>query len=239
MNIKRITISCLIAALLVGCFAFSGCSSVEDSQRPASELMEEAKKQFDSGHYEDALKTYENLRDWYPFSPLTPDVELKIADSYYKMEKYEEAAASYEEFIRLHPTNKKTAYAMYQAGMCFFEQMDTPDRDQIPSYKASEIFDKLIASDPGGPYSKQASEKIKKCHQNIAAHEMQIAEFYYKVRQYEAALNRYERVVRMYPDVGMHEDALSKIKICREKVASVKKDPEAEKPIVFPSATQM
>lgn len=239
MNNKKLIVSSLLASLFVGSFFFSGCASVEDSQRPSSELMKEAQTQFESGHYDDALKTYENLRDWYPFSPLAPEVELKIADTYYKMEKYEEAAASYEEFTRLHPKNKMTAYAFYQTGMCFFEQMDTPDRDQVPSYRAATIFEKLILSDPSGPYSKEASEKIKRCHQNLATHEMQVAEFYFKVRQYDAALNRFERVVKLYPDVGMHEEALTKIKICREKIAAVPKNPETEKPIVFPSATQM
>jgi len=239
MNNKKILVSGLLATLVVGSFFLSGCATVEDSQRPSAELMQEAQTQFETGHYEDALKTYENLRDWYPFSPLAPEVELKIADTYYKMEKYEEAAASYEEFTRLHPKNKMTAYAFYQTGMCFFEQMDTPDRDQIPSFRAAEIFEKLILSDPDGPYSKATSEKIKKCHQNLAGHEMQVADFYFKVRQYEAALNRFERVVKMYPDVGMHEEALSKIKICQAKIASAKKNPETEKPIVFPSATQM
>lgn len=229
----------LIPFACLGFIFMSGCAGVDDSQRPASELMKEAQTQYDSGHYENALKTYENLRDWYPFSPLAPDVELRIADTYYKMERYEEAAASYDEYVRLHPKNKMASYALYQMGMCFFEQMNSPDRDQIPSHRAAEIFEKIIQIDPEGPYAKQATEKVKRCYQDLAVHEMQVAEFYFKVRQYEAALNRYERVIKLFPDVGMHEEALSKIKICRQKIEFGKKSPESEKPIVFPSASQM
>lgn len=239
MNKKTIIVKILISFAALGLLVLSGCAGVEDSQRPATELMQEAQQQFESGHYENALKTYEDLRDWYPFSPLAPDVELRIADTYYKMERYEEAAASYDEFVRLHPKNKMASYALYQMGMCFFEQMDSPDRDQIPSHRAAEIFEKIILVDPDGPYAKQATEKVKKCYQNLAVHEMQVADFYFKVRQYDAALNRYERVIKMYPDVGMHEEALSRIKICRQKIELNKKSPGAEKPIEFPSATQM
>lgn len=229
----------LIPFACLGLIFMSGCAGVDDSQRPASELMKEAQTQYESGHYENALKTYENLRDWYPFSPLAPDVELRIADTYYKMERYEEAAASYDEYVRLHPKNKMASYALYQMGMCFFEQMNSPDRDQIPSHRAAEIFEKIIQLDPEGPYAKQATEKVKRCYQDLAVHEMQVAEFYFKVRQYEAALSRYERVIKLFPDVGMHEEALSKIKICRQKIDLSKKSPESEKPIVFPSASQM
>ncbi len=238
MNKKSGTIR-LFTSLTLGMILFSGCAGIDDTQKPAPELLKEANADFDSGHYDNALKTYENLRDWYPFSPLAPEVEIKIADTYFKMEKYEEAVAYYEEFIRLHPKNKASAYALYQTGMCYFEQMEDSDRDQIPGYRAAAIFEKITLNDPDAPYSKEASEKVKKCYQNLAASEIKIAEFYYKLRQYEAALNRYERVVRLYPDVGMHEEALSKIKTCRQKIAVAKKNPEEEKPIEFPSATQM
>lgn len=239
MNKKTGFIYGLITSFTIGILGISGCSSIDDTQKPAAELLKEANDAFTAGHYDNALKTYENLRDWYPFSPVAPEVEIRIADTYYKMERYEEAVAYYEEFIRMHPKHKNASYALYQTGMCYFEQMKDSDRDQTPGYRASVVFEKIIQNDPAGPYTVEASEKIKKCYQNLAGNEIQIASYYFRLRQYEAALNRYERVVRLYPDVGLHEEALSMIKTCRQKIALAKKNPDENKPIEFPSATQM
>ena len=46
---------------------------------------------YDDGDYKVAIENFQKLKDWYPFSKYAILAELKIADSHYHLEQYEEA----------------------------------------------------------------------------------------------------------------------------------------------------
>ncbi|GAJ15539.1 unnamed protein product, partial [marine sediment metagenome] len=88
--------------------------------------------------------------------------ELKTADAYYNIKEYEESVASYEEFESLHPRNEAIPYVIFQIGLCYFEQIDTIDRDQTPAKKALNTFKRLKKQFPGDSYTIKGEEHIKK-----------------------------------------------------------------------------
>ena len=100
-------------------------------RKTAEELRVEGLEEYEKGNYQKAIKAFEDLKDWYPFSKHAALAELKIADAYFHMEEYEDAVFAYEEFETLHPRNEKTPYAVYQIAKCYFIQVDSVDRDQI------------------------------------------------------------------------------------------------------------
>lgn len=138
----------LITGLMV-LFLLSGCAwfSKEDS-RPAHELAKDGMEAYQDGNYTEAIETFERLKDWYPFSKYAILAELKIGDAYYKKEEYEDAVFAYEEFVNLHPRNEAVPYIMYQIGRCYFDKVDTIDRDQANARKAFENFNKLVERYP-------------------------------------------------------------------------------------------
>ncbi len=196
----------------------SGCSWFETSyemSKSSQELVTDGSSAFVAGDYEDAIKAYTDLKDWYPFSKYAPLAELKIADAHFHLEQYDEAIFAYEEFEKMHPRNEAIPYVIYQVGLCWFNQLGTIDRDHTPAKKSLVQFNRLIGQYPGSEYALKAAKNIKKCIDNMSGHELYVANFYMKTKKYKAALSRYEYLVANYPDSKESKEALNKIPECR------------------------
>jgi outer membrane protein assembly factor BamD len=211
MKITKLAVPLLLVALV-----FSGCSwfGKKDEDKSVQQLVQEGVQAYDRGNYKDALKAFNKLKDWYPFSKYAIVAELKIADAHYHLQEYPEAVAAYEDFERLHPRNEATPYAVYQIGLCYFEQIDTIDRDQTAAQKALDSFRRLMRQFPNDPYANQAADHIVACLKSLAGHEFFVGRFYFRQKQYAAALHRFLAVIHQYPDVGYHDKALQYIAKC-------------------------
>ncbi len=206
----------IFAFLLTGCSLFE--SSESQMGKSVDELVSEGASAFMAEDYKAAVKAYTDLKDWYPFSRYAILAELKIADSHFHLEEYEEAILAYEEFERMHPKNEAVPYVVFQIGMCWFNQIDTIDRDNLPASKSLEIFNRLIKQHPDSEYIKKAKDNIKVCLANLSGHELYVADWYMKTEQYAAALNRYEYLVKHYPDSKEAKQAIPKMARCKTLV---------------------
>lgn len=186
----------------------------EEEIGTAQQLAWDGMDNFEDGDYKDAIDNFQKLKDWYPFSEYLSLAELKIADSHYHLAQYEEAIFAYEEFEKLHPRNEAIPYVIYQIGRCYYDQINTIDRDQTPARKALETFQRLNKQFPNDQYSRSASEHIPKCLKSLAGNDYIIGVFYFKSKHYKAALNRFMSVLSNYPDVGYHKEALNYVARC-------------------------
>jgi len=217
---KRIFFVCLIALLV-----FSGCAWFESKEdKSAQELASDGMDQFNNEEYKDAIESFEKLKDYYPFSRYAILAELKMGDAHYHLEEYEDAIAAYENFESLHPRNEAISYVIYQIGLCYFERIDTIDRDQSNAQKALDTFQRLQKQFPQSLYALKAQEHITKCHKSLAGHDFYVGHFYYKSKHYKAALYRFESVLSNYPDVGVHQQALQYLTRCKEMIAAQAKE---------------
>ncbi|WP_457553971.1 outer membrane protein assembly factor BamD [Desulfobacula sp.] len=199
-------------------FLVSGCALFETShemEKNAEELVSEGSSAFIAGNYKTAVKSYTDLKDWYPFSKYAILAELKIADAHYHLKEYDEAILAYEAFEKMHPKNDAIPYVIYQTGLSWFNQIETIDRDHTPAKNSVIQFNRLIDQYPASEYTQKAKENIQKCSQNLSGHELYVANFYYKTKQYKAALKRYEHLVENYPDSKESKEALNKIPACK------------------------
>ena len=207
---------------LVSLLFFTGCAFFQsETQRSAEELVHDGMEDFEDGKYKDAIKSFETLKDWYPFSKYAILAELKIGDSYYHLKEYEQAIFAYEEFENLHPRNEAIPYVLYQIGLCYFEQMDTVDRDQSSTRKALETFNRLIRTFPKNEYARKAKAHRTQSHKILAGHDLYVGMYYYKSKRYKAALNRFKAVLSDYPDVGAHQFALMLIPECETSIKNI------------------
>ena len=220
---KKVLIACFLICLLN-----SGCASIreawvaltgEEEEYTAEELAWVAMDYYESGDYSRAIEKFEKLKDWFPFSRYAILAELKIGDAHYKLEQYEEAIFAYEEFEKLHPRNEAIPYVIYQIGRCYYDRIDTIDRDQVPAREAMETFQRLIKGFPEDQYARLAKDHINKCYKSLAGHEYIIGVFYFKSKHYEAAYSRFMSVISNYPDVGYHQKALDYISRCQKFLA--------------------
>ena len=154
---------------------------------------------------------------------------MGIADSYFSDKDYPEAENAYNDFINLHPTNENVPYAIYQVGMCHYNQIGAIDRDQTETAKARKEFEKLMARYPDSKFSIMAEKTIRECKQEQAEHEFYIGKFYFTQKKYQAALTRLEAITKDYANIGLdyrleYLITETKIKIAEEE--KLKKDTE-------------
>lgn len=199
----------------------TGCAMLDtwlgsNVEKTAYELAIEGMEEFDRGRFSNSIRLFERLKDWYPFSKYAILAELKIADAHYDLQEYAEAVMAYEEFENLHPRNEAVSYAIYQIGICYFEQVDTIDRDQTATKEALSTFRRLIKQFPDDPYANLARAKIRTCLKSLAANEFYIGLYYFKTKHYEGALYRFKSVITNYPDAGVHYQALQYIAQCEK-----------------------
>ena len=216
-------LGCLLALLML-----SSCSwlqqridkflGVEEGDT-AQELAWDGMDAYESGKYAAAIEKFQKLKDYYPFSKYAILAELKIADAHYQREEYEEAIFEYENFERLHPRNEAIPYVIYQIGMCYYDQIGTPDRDQTSARKALETFQRLKKQFPQDQYSRRSDEKINKCIKSLVGNKYRVGLFYYKSKHFKAALQRFMSIISDYPDVGYHQQALEYIAKCEDSIA--------------------
>ena len=215
-----LSLACLV--LLV-----SGCALFEDSRRmekTAEQLAAEGASAFMREDYKDAVKAYTDLKDWYPFSRYAILAELKIADAHFHLEQYEQAVIAYEQFEKMHPRNEAVPYVINQIALCWFNRIDTVDRDISPAKNALAQFKRLTEQFPDSEYAQKAPDLMNACIDKIAGHELYVAQFYMKTGQYQAAVKRFEHIVEFYPGTDHSQTALNRIPECAAKAASAKKE---------------
>ena len=228
--IFRILLTMSLAAL-----ALSGCTNLLNkvfsrggTQEGPAQLLAEAQKQFDRGYWEEASKSFEAVKDRYPYSKEATIAALRMADALYEREEYEDAYSHYSEFERLHPTNRNIPYVIYREGMCYFQRMTTIDREQETTIRAKEEFERLVKRFPRDVYAARARTALRKCLIYLAEHELYVGNFYYRMKRYKAAKERYIYIVEHYPDMGQYHDALEYIRKCNQKIAKEKQKQKRE-----------
>lgn len=194
----RTTAAVILLAAALGGFACAGKKSqgrILTDQR-LYELGEEA---MEKKRYDKARDYYTELAAIYPESDFYYRAKLKIADSYFLVDRrseYYEAIALYESFVSYYPQNDLVCYARYQIANSYFELMEKPDRDQKATRKALAEFMRVINLCPDSEYAALSQEQMKACNSNMAGHEYAVGYFYYRSRAFNAAAQRFKRILR-------------------------------------------
>lgn len=204
MNFKFSVAPLLFLSWLVGCSSLSMPSlpwtSAPKADPGAEALFEEGNRNFNEKRYVRAIDNYSKIRSDHPFTPLMTEVELKIADAYYRNQQYPEAINGFKEFQSMHPTNENIPFVVLRLGQAHFDQFTSADRDQKNTEIAKGYFENVITNYPKSPQAVEARQKLAKALEYLAEHEFNVAFFYYQQEKFPAARDRFEEIVRKYKD---------------------------------------
>jgi outer membrane protein assembly factor BamD len=217
---KSLSIS-LLAVVVV--FVLSSCSIYnrffgKEGEKGPEDLMEDGMIQMEKGNFEGAAEAFQAVKNRYPYSKFAIIAELKAADALFEKGEHESAFESYDEFEKLHPKNENIPYVIYQKGMCYFVQMSSIDREQKNTLLAKGQFERLTRRFPRSDYANKARMNLRKCTLYLAENELYVANFYFKMGKYNAALARYRFLIQNFPDMGQYNKALENIAICKERL---------------------
>lgn len=185
----------------------AACSQKVVPRNSAEKYFQEGEKFYESNLYEDAIASWEKVRDSYYSPELNMLAELKIAEAYYRSERYEEAATAYTDFLKQHPNDVRINDVLYRLGLSHYQQILSADRDQTSTRNALNYFQELRRRYPDYPQAEEAGYLIQRCQNRLAEHEVYVGQYYLKKELYSAAINRLESALETYPDYYYRDEA--------------------------------
>lgn len=196
----------LVLTLTVAC---SGKTAVKPPEKfDPEKTFASANEKLGQKEYEQARASFLEVKNRDMTKKYAPLAQLKIADSYVQEEEFERAVSEYQKFLDAYPDNQYASYAQYQIAMVYFNQIESSDRGYGGAAKALEEFEKLKKLFPRNPYKEEIELRIEKCRHTIAEYEFLVGEFYYKKASYQAAIGRFENLLKQYPDYKGEPDVL-------------------------------
>lgn len=196
----------IILSLLL-CFSLTGCGGLIDSyfmEAPTDTVQEKfevAVEHMQMKEYGKAATLFTDIKDNYPFSPYVVESELGLADALYLNEDYLDAADAYRDFENLHPRHEAIPYVLLQAARSLRLSYRSIDRASTNVKIAEEYASRVVNEYPGTEYAALAEQELKTCRALLAEREIFISNVYWNMGNYEAAYNRYVRIMEQYPDV--------------------------------------
>ena len=183
-------------------------------------LFEEAAKQVRKGSHETGRLLFTTIINTYPDSPFLSLAKLAIADSFYlegTTSSLIQAAQAYQDWLTFFPTDPLADDAMLKVAEAEMRQMGLSDRDITHARKAEQRLKVLIQQFPQSTLKPYVQERLNEVQENLAMHNLQIGNFYYKVK-YETkkgglkgAQSRFKEIVEKYPNFSYMDEVLFRL----------------------------
>jgi outer membrane protein assembly factor BamD len=201
LNIERGIIIILLCFFLAVLFSCSGAKNNLEANFTDEELFERGLKEFNDKNYQKARMYFNRIETYFPQSNYIQRARLLRADSHFKEGSYSgyiEAQAEYQTFLNLYPTANNLDYIQFQIAMCSYKQVGKPDRDNTATEKAYAEFKTFIEKYPNSELMDEAKKYFQDVSDRLAQHEFQIGYFYFKLKRYRAAVNRFSYSIKEY-----------------------------------------
>ena len=196
-----------ILLIILCSFLITACSgSIVPPPRTADSLMSEGDNFFAQKRFDDAIASWEKVRERYVSPEMNAFAELKIADANFLAERYIEAAVAYEAYLKAHPADPNNDHVLYNLGVSYHKEMLGAEQDQTTTQNAQSAFKTLLAKYPADPRRPDVEKFIAEEEDLLAGHELHIGSYYQKKGATPAAIARLEPLVATYPNFSRRDE---------------------------------
>ena len=168
-----------------------------------------------------AIEIFEHVRDNLPFSDIADDAQFRIGLCYEKMKKNNLAIDAYRELLRKYQESELRDDAKYRIGMCSFNLSKGAEYDQAAAENAKDTFVEFLNEFPDSNRTEEVKSRIVQLKDREAKGSYDIALYYDKIKQYNAAIIYYEKVIRNYPESSLAGAAKEKVEKIKKKIAKM------------------
>lgn len=204
--LARVAFVLLIAVSLSGCL---GKKEDVYKDMSAQQIYERGKKATQKGNDTQAIEDFDALEARYPYGEYTDKGQLALISAYTNNEEYGSALATADRFIKMHPRHPHVDFAYYMKGVINYKDNFTflfrnfpIDRSMRSSQYAQKSFDDfktLLEKFPNSRYSPDARKRMILLREQLAEHELHIAQYYVGQGADLAAANRAAYIVNQFP----------------------------------------
>ncbi len=171
-------------------------------------LMDRATELIGKRKWFQAREYYRQLVDNYPQSNYRPDAKLGLGDTYLGEKSAESlvlAQNEFREFLTFYPTNPRADYAQYKLGMCHFEQMLAPDRDQTATREAIAELTLFVQRYPQSALLGEGRQKLREARNRLSDSEYKVGYFYWRNNWHPGAIERFKGLLKSDPEYARRD----------------------------------
>jgi outer membrane protein assembly factor BamD len=202
----------LLAATALSCAGRKKKKAVETPEVSTVELFEKGMDLLNRHELRQATNVLKRVE----YTPDTRDeieplVRLAIADATF----YQGTALAlidarnlYLEFVTMNGDHALAPYAQLQVGQCSLAQVNHPTKDQTETQEAIRELETVSQRWPDSPFAAAARSLLGQARANLAESEYLVGRFYLSRKAYPAAVERFGRILRLYPDFEEMEKVL-------------------------------
>ena len=214
-------ISSPVLAVVCTATLLAGCSTTKDDPTAnwtPERIYTEARDEAQAGGFDKAVPLFEKLEGRAAGTPLAQQAQIEKAYAQYKAGEKEQAHATLDRFMRLHPASPAMDYALYLKGLVNFNdnlgmfawlsRQDLSERDQKAAKDSYESFHELVTRFPASRYAPDARQRMTYIVNSLAQYEVHVARYYYKRGAYVAAIARAQTALADYQGVPASQEAL-------------------------------
>ena len=152
-----------------------------------------------------------------PYSKYAPAAQFGIGQSFAFAGDQKAAITAYQDCVDKYPADPIAADALYQIGFSYLEIMRGKSYDRSVPQSAREAFEDFLAAYPNHEKAAQAKENLASLGSVQTGGSLKIADYYYKQKQFRAAVVYYNDVIRQQPDSPDSQKAKTRLDSIRSK----------------------
>lgn len=188
--------------------ALAACSKKTAPDMTAGESMKRGMDYFQRGKYEKSITYFEHTLMEAESPDMAAKAQLFLADAYFLNKNYVEAIPAYELFLEIYGETQDANTAMLRLGLSHYAQISTIDRDMAAVEGALQAFTKLRDKSPSYAREFELNKKIVELRSMLAARELYVAKFYYRIGEPDSGEIRLKHLIDNYSDTEAYDEAL-------------------------------
>jgi outer membrane protein assembly factor BamD len=207
---------------LAGLLVLAACGSLDKdptAKWDADRMYREAHDELSAGNWNHSREIFEKLVSRYPFGRYAQQAQIEIAYTYYKQGETADALDATERFLKQNPTHPNADYVYYLRGLINFIERPAlvgrlvgyrvSERDPKAMRESFDAFKELLSRYPDSRYAADATLRVDYLLNELASHEVVVADYYYRRGAYLAAIARAQGALNQYPGASSQRKALT------------------------------
>lgn len=204
MKFSRHFIVLLVLPILLG--ACGGKSGFTLDRSNVTQDLDSCMTLLKKKKHSKAISCLESYKSRHYGEASAAEAELAMAEAYFAKKDYLLAAETYNLFIKSHSYHERVPYAYYRAGVSYLEESPRSiDRDQTYVDDAISSLETVVKYYSNSPHAAEAKVYYDLARHKKARFHYYVGRYYYKSKEYLAAIPRFQTIISDYPQLGLDE----------------------------------
>jgi outer membrane protein assembly factor BamD len=197
----------LLLLIALGCGKHQKLLKSGDNQAKYAAAMD----LYEDKDYYRALQLFKQLLNFYQGTAEGQKMQFYYAYCYYHQRDYVLASYYFKRFATNYPRSELAEEAMFMSAYCYYLDSPKSSLDQTNTFTAINELTLFMDMFPYSDRIERCRELIGQLQDKLMEKDYHIANLYYKMEDYEAAITSYNNLLKEYPDTKYKEDVLFRI----------------------------